>query len=662
MQGPRPVVDHLRQLELVVRNTTNLVVVTNASREIEWVNPAYTSVTGWTLEEVKGKNPKTFLHGPRTSQRDALRLGNRLRRGQAVIDFEMLNYKKSGEPYWVSLNIQPVTNARGEITQYVAIESDITERKRAELESARMLNQLAEAQRLAKLGLMEHELATGAVRCSPELLRILELEADMAPATLDALMRHLHPEDAARARSAYEAAVNDGERYDTEVRLLTRSGRQKWVHLRGVLEGWDDGRSAFFRTVFQDITERKDAERLQQEKHLLEQAQRTQVEVLSRISHELRTPLHAVLGFAEALERAEGARLSARASGYLSNITVSARHLLVLVNDILDLTRLHGGSLLFDIQPVNLPALAQEVASMLQPLAQGRGVSLQVESSGTLVAAHADRQRLRQVLINLVHNGIKYNHPQGEVHVRVAALSAERAAVYVSDTGIGIAEADQARLFEPFYRVPGTAQQAVRDSSGLGLAIARSLARGMGGDITLKSRAGEGSTFTLTLRRAPLAEVQAPERAVAEAPQPTARGTVLYVEDNELNALLVEAHLAERPQVRLHCCATAGEGLARARELRPDLILADMGLPDMTGIALMQAVLDDPMLCRTPCIAFSADSSDAAIEDAIRAGYREYWVKPMARADLLAALDRILGGAQAAETSVSTGACAPGAP
>lgn len=638
MQSNQPGADHLRHLELVAQNTTNMVVVTNGDRQIEWVNPAYTRITGWTLDEVKGKNPKTFLHGPKTSLVAASRLGAQLRRGQAVTDFEILNYKKSGEPYWVSLSIQPVADESGQITQYVAIESDITQRKRAELESAKILHQLAEAQRLAKLGLLEHDLATGAARCSNELLRLLDAQRGEVEETFEGVMQYVHPDDTPKVRRGYERAVNSGAPYDGEFRVLSRQQRLKWVHARGALEGWDDGRRALFRTVIQDITERKDAEQLARDKQLLEQAQRTQMEVLSRISHELRTPLHAVLGFAETLERGEGARLSARARSHLGHIRDSARHLLVLVNDILDLTRVHGGSVPFDLQAVDVHGLAGEVAAMVEPLAAARGVRIELQCAAPGLHVLADRQRLRQVLINLVNNAIKYNRQEGLVQVRAAADGPGSVSVSVADTGIGIAEAHLPRLFEPFYRAAG--ERAASDSSGLGLAIARSLVRGMGGDIRVHSRLGVGSTFTLSLPRAE------PTRAVAAAeaarPQhPPATGTVLYIEDNELNCVVVEGYLAERPTVQLRCCATAAQGLALARQLRPSLMLVDMSLPDMNGIQVMQAVLDDPLLHRTPCIAFSADHSEAAVEAAIRSGFREYWTKPLAREVFLDALDRL---------------------
>lgn len=648
MEGEAARGEYLRHLELVAQNTSNMVVVTNGNREIEWVNPAYTKVTGWSLDEVRGKNPKAFLHGPRTSLTAASRLGASLRKGQAVTDFEMLNYKKSGEPYWVSLNIQPVANDAGEITQYVAIESDITQRKRAEQEAARVLHQLAEAQRLAKLGLMEHDLSTGELRCSPEIYRILDTRPGEIKPDYDAVMAHLHPDDDVAVRSSYERAINGGDLYEAEFRLISKTGRVKWVHARGALEGWDDGRRALFRVVIQDITERKDAEQLQRDKELLEQASRTQMEVLSRISHELRTPLHAVLGFAENLDRAEGARISERSRGQLSHIRESAKHLLLLVNDILDLTRLHGGVVPFDLQAVEVQSLAHDVIAMVEPLAAVRGVTLRLLPASPALYVQADGQRLKQVLINLLSNAIKYNRPGGQVDIRLRDIEAGGVCIAVADTGIGIAEADQVRLFEPFYRVLGESQlQVSHESSGLGLAIARSLAQGMGGDVTVESRLGEGSTFSLTLRRGSPSEPRGSGVTPAVVPSENpgadrARGTVLYIEDNELNCLLLESYLAQHPSIVLHCCTTGVAGLARARQIRPSLILVDMGLPDMSGAEVMQTLLNDPVLHRVPCVAFSADSDEDAIEAAIRSGFREYWPKPMSRQAVLEALERLL--------------------
>ncbi len=646
--------EYQRRLELIVQNTTNMVVVTNRDREVEWVNPAYTAVTGWTLDEVKGKTPRTFLHGPQTNWSAASRLGALLRKGQAVTEFEILNYKKSGEAFWVCLNIQPILDEKGEVTEYISIQSDITERKQRELEAAHLHRQLVHAQHLAKLGSIEHSIGTGEVHCSPEVCQILDAVQGEVDTRYENLLAHVHPEDEPEVKRQYEHAINTGGSYIAEFRVLSRTGRVKWVHVHGILEGWEDGTPALCRLAVQDITERKQSEQVARDKELLEQALKTQMEVLSRVSHELRTPLHAVLGFAEIVERLEAARMSERCKGHMQQIHESARHLLLVVNDILDLTRLHGGRVAFDMQAVDLYEAARQVVALLGPMAAGRGLTLEVEAPGAAPFALADRQRLIQVLINLIGNAIKYNRPKGSVTVRFETPGEREVAVAVQDDGIGIAAEHLGRLFEPFYRAAAArggslapvAQPQVQDSSGLGLAISKSLAQGMGGDIAVQSQAGVGSTFRLTLQRA-AQSAAAPERTltlVASARDNAAPGTagsVLYIEDNEVNCLLVQAYLQARPGVTLVCCSTGASGLATARRTRPTLILVDMHLPDMTGHDVMRMLLDDPDLYRTPCVAFSADGDDHAVAAAIRSGFREFMQKPIAAAEFLQVIDRL---------------------
>jgi|CXWL01.1.fsa_nt_gi PAS domain S-box-containing protein len=518
--------EHIRRLEFIVANTTNMVVVTNGRREIEWVNPAYTRVTGWTLGEVKGKNPATFLHGPETSADDAAKLSTLLNQGQAANDFELLNYKKSGEPYWVSLNIQPVVGAAGRVEQYVSIQSDIT------------------------------------------------------------------------ARKQHEQAVRD--------------------------------------------------------KELLERTLQTQTEVMSRVSHELRTPLHAILGFSELLDRNASTLLEDRPQAYLAHIRNSAQHLLKLVNDILGLTRLTSEQMSYEIAPVDAHRLVVEVASMLEPLASGRGVQINVGPPGPASHVLADPQRLRQVLINLIGNAIKYNRPHGRVDVRITLIDKSDVAIAVSDTGQGIEQGAIAGLFEPFARSSAEAQSV--EGSGLGLAIARTLARGMNGDVVAASAVGVGSTFVVCLPAAAgfaLASLQAgaeqsprePVPGRAEGAAQGVAGKVLYIEDNEINRILVEAYVEARPGVDLSCSATGIDGVAAARRIAPDLILVDLQLPDISGFEVINQIRGDPALRHTACVAFSANAQVSEIEAAISAGFRDYLVKPASQAEFLVMLDRFLDAA-----------------
>lgn len=654
-----PAQEHHRRLQSIVEHTTNMVVVTNRRRGIEWVNPAYTRVTGWTLDEVRGRNPRSFLHGPRTSWSAAARLGELLRQGQEVSDFELLNYKKNGEPYWVSLNIRPIRDAQGEVVEYVSIQSDISERKRREIELQRAHWRLAQAQRLGRFGWLEHDLASGRVLCPPDVCELLGLPVADG---LDAhrLLDLVHPDDRARVRRSYLHAVNGGAEFSCELRILDAAGRTRWVHLQGALEGWEDGTSATMRLVVQDITERQQAAQTAREKELLEQASRAQMDVLSRISHELRTPLHAVLGFAEILERMEAAHLSAQACGHLRHIREAARHLLAIVNDILDLIRLRGAVAAADVQAVDLHALALEVTAMLQPLADRRGVRLQVPAPGGATLAGADPRRVRQVLINLVANAIKYNRPEGQVQVFIVPTGDGRLAADVVDTGLGIAAADLPHLFEPFYRAheSDTQTEAERGpSSGLGLAIAKTLVDSMSGELQALSVPGEGSTFRVLLPVAgpaqtpallPPAAGKAPAATrAARRPGPGGHSSprpvrVLYIDDNEVNTLVLQGQVQAHAQVQLSTSSTGADGLAAARALRPDLVIIDIHLPDMSGHDVLRAIQADPDLFRTPCAACSADDSQAAIDAAVRLGFREYLPKPLPLDSLLDLIDRLV--------------------
>lgn len=637
--------EHLRRLELVMQHTTNMVVVTNREREIQWVNPAYTRITGWTLEEVRGRNPRSFLHGPRTSLTASSRLGSLLRRGEPVQGFEILNYSKSGQPYWVSMNIQPILDGRGEIAEYVAIETDITQRKRSELEAAQAYRRLAQAQRIARLGSIEHRLAANRLSCSPEVCRILELPPGREEIGYDELFERIHPDDRNLVRSQYEEAVNGAAPFELEFRLAGTGNGVRWVLARGVIEGWDDGSDALFRLALQDITESKRNEQLRRDKALLEHAAQKQIEVLARVSHELRTPLHAVLGFTEIVERTEAGRLTESSQAHLRHIRGSARHLLLIVNDILDLTRLHSGAVAFESEPVDLLDLAEQALAMLEPLAREHGVATTIHAARPTLWALADRRRLLQVLINLAANGIKYNRRGGSLALHLDTAREGRVAITVRDSGIGIAAHDLPRVFDPFYRVADDSARDRAHSSGLGLAIAQTLVQGMNGSLGVDSRLGQGSSFTVELPAAPAGPMRSDidfELSGTNADGGGTRGRVLYIEDNEVNCLLIEGYLAARPGIELICRATGREGLAAARQLCPTLILVDMDLPDMGGEEVVRAVLADPQLHRTPCIAFSARDDDDAVESAIRAGFLGYLRKPIAAADFLAALDRLI--------------------
>ena len=393
-------------------------------------------------------------------------------------------------------------------------------------------------------------------------------------------------------------------------------------------------------------TEQMQAEimRRSQELHEANQALRAvneaKTDFLSRVSHELRTPLNAVLGFSELLSLGE---LGVEEREWAGLILKAGRHLLALLNDVLDISSIEGGHLSVSVEPVPVAAAITDVLGLVRPLAEAAGVHL--ASSPALPAdlcVTADRQRLRQVLINLLSNAIKYNHPTGTARISVQHRPQRRLRIQVIDTGRGIAPESLGKLFTPFERLD--AAQAGFDGTGLGLALSQHLTHSMGGNLDVSSLPGKGSTFWIDLpTTAAGAGADTTEDtsvlALRGYPQPK---RILYVEDMIENIRLVEEILTRRPSITLIPAMLAGVALDLARQHQPDLILLDLHLPDMPGEQLLTLLAAEPGTRGIPVVALSADATQHHIDRLHAAGVTDYLTKPIAVRELLRTLDGLL--------------------
>lgn len=364
-------------------------------------------------------------------------------------------------------------------------------------------------------------------------------------------------------------------------------------------------------------------------------------EFLSRMSHELRTPLNAILGFGQLLEM-EGD--PSRDPNSVQQILTAGRHLLTLINEVLDIARVEAGRLSLSPEPVRLSDAIGGVLDLAHPLASERRIT--VATTGAAVADRyvlADSQRLHQVLLNLVSNAIKYNRPGGGLSVICDAASAGRLRITVSDTGPGIAPALQARLFTPFDRLGAEAKGV--EGTGLGLTLSKRLVEAMGGVIGVESAEGQGSRFWVELPEAdaPITQLGTEGRDATIAPSSDERGTLVYIEDNLSNVQLVERILAYRPGVRLIPAMQGRLGLELAREHHPDAILLDLHLPDIPGDQILRMIRADQELRRTPTIILSADATPGQIKRLLDAGADDYLTKPLDVQRFLAIVDRVLG-------------------
>ena len=382
-----------------------------------------------------------------------------------------------------------------------------------------------------------------------------------------------------------------------------------------------------------------------------EAANRSKSEFLSRMSHELRTPLNAVLGFGQLLELDE---LEASQRESVEQIIKGGRHLLELINEVLDISRIETGTLPLSPEPVLVSDLMHDTLTLMRPLADHRDIHL-VSDDGNIAGIHvlADRQRLKQVMLNLIANAIKYNNEGGTVAVSCEPVSPDQLRVHVSDTGPGIRPENLEQLFVPFERLG--AERGDIEGAGVGLALSRRLTEAMGGTLTVSSTFGEGSRFTVQLRvvEDPLEQFERVTGTAAEtlggvAASNDVRHKILYIEDNLANVRLVERVFQRRDDVEVIAAMQGRLGVALAREHRPALILLDLHMPDINGDEVLRQLREDPATASTPIVIVSADATPGQIERLLAEGATGYLTKPLDLQELLAAFASAIDTTQAA--------------
>ena len=470
-----------------------------------------------------------------------------------------------------------------------------------------------------------------------------------------ALVEHVAPESRERATQLVVRVMAGETVRNFELAALRRDGLplvieanatpiRLGVHVVGV------------QGVLRDITERRrseealrDANRgletrvrertvaLEAARDDAERANRAKSDFLSRMSHELRTPMNAILGFAQILETSGQ---DARQQRWVSEIRQAGEHLLVLIDELLDLARIEVGRLNVRLEPVELQPVVQEAAAMCKMAADGRQVALVVErqdDDGWAVVA--DRTRLRQVLLNLLSNAIKYNHEGGRLDVRCRRVAPGRLRLTVSDTGLGLPPEQIEKLFRPFERL-GREDSGVQ-GSGIGLALSKQLAELMHCTLGAESVPGLGASFWIDMPLALGGVVAAGPPAPVAVPQAGRSLRVLYIEDNLVNVALMRAIFESRPDLELLTASDGPSGLAQARAEPPGAILLDIQLPGMSGYEVLQALRGDPALSGVPVIAVSADAMPHDVARGLAAGFAAYIAKPIRFGELMKRLDEI---------------------
>ena len=479
---------------------------------------------------------------------------------------------------------------------------------------------------------------------SEAVRELLEYEPEEVEADFRRIFDRVHPDDRERFQAIVANALRTNADTTFEYRVVLPRKGVRHVAGRACSALQSTGRHARFGYQH-DITEQKLYQEALVQARAAEQASAVKSEFLSRMSHELRTPLNAILGFAQLLKMSTAEPLGAEQWERVDVLERAGRHLLALVNDVLDLSRIEAGHMALHMGAMGVRGVFDEVHSLVVSTAHAHGVSLHrpllPEQPQGPLAVRADMLRLQQVLVNLMTNAIKYNRPGGDVWL-AASLVGSEVCLTVRDNGQGMTPEQQAHLFEPFNRLG--AEGSDIDGSGIGMVIVQRLVQWMGGRLSLRSAPGEGTEVSVFLPRAESQEVAAPLAALPlRGDQAMQRPVdILCVEDNEVNIALLTSILELRPACALRVARSGAEALQHVAQRRPDLMLIDMQLGDMSGLDLASSLDRDACTAGIPRIALSADAMPGTIREAQARGFQAYVTKPVDVRPFLATLDQAI--------------------
>jgi PAS domain S-box-containing protein len=551
--------------------------------------------------------------------------------GTVAVEYRMRN--AADEYRWVRDELRYVYDAGAIVGTIV----DVTERRQAQ-DAARLSDERFRAMSHASpLGVFMTDPNGGVVYVNEKLGEIVgRPQPDLLGDRLFALV---HPEDADRVQEGIAHSIRARSSHSVQCRIQRPDHAVIWCSVKtGQIV--DRGELVGLVGTIEDVTERFELEQMSEQARIeAERANQAKSAFLSRISHELRTPLHAMLGFAQLLQMG---KLTDDQRESVENILASGNHLLSLIRDVLDIARAESGELGVTVAPISLYPVVEEAVQMLQSLADQRAISVELRLDGRdHVSVLADRQRLRQVLLNVLSNAIKYNRREGTVVVTSDVRPDGYANVTINDSGAGIPPDKVERLFTPFDRLG--AEGSSVEGTGLGLALTKRLVEAMGGHLTVESDSRSGTSVSVSLR---YAGSRPSGQAVVEIPLPTEPGatgerTVLLIEDNDSNIRLMQTVFQARPNYRLAIEKSGRSGLEWSLQNRPDLVLLDLNLPDMVGARLLERLKAE--LESTEVIVISATAEGRQIERMRRLGAAAYLTKPLDVSELLRIVDSVLG-------------------
>jgi PAS domain S-box-containing protein len=671
-------------LQHAIFNSANFsCIATDAKGVIQIFNVGAERMLGFAAEEVINKVTAADIADPQEAISRAKLLSVELatpiepgfdamvfKASRGIEDIHEITYiRKDGSRFPAVVSVTALRDTQDSIIGYLLIGTDNTLRNRFESEQ-KQLDQRLRDQQFYTRSLIESNIDALITTDPSGIISDVNKQMEaLTGCTRDELIGAPFKNyftDAERAEAGIKRVLSETKLTNYELTARARDGKETVVSYNATTFYDRDRALQGVFAAARDITERKILDQALQETNLAlqsakltaEKANLAKSDFLSSMSHELRSPLNAILGFAQLMESGTPPPTPAQRQS-IDQILQAGWYLLELINEILDLALIESGKLSLSREPVSLTEMLSECRGMIEPSALRSGIGLTFPRFNDIPFIKADRTRVKQVLINLLSNAIKYNRPGGTVEVICTMHEGQRTRIGVHDTGNGLPPEKLAQLFQPFNRLGQ--ESGSEEGTGIGLVVSKRLVELMGGEIGAESTVGVGSVFWIELHPthaprlvAPVSELKTaiPARAHTGAPM----HTLLCVEDNPANLMLVEKLLERRPDIQLLVAKDGIRGVEMARSARPDVILMDINLPGISGLVALGILAEDAETAGIPVIALSANAMPSDIEKGLAAGFFRYLTKPIKFNEFMDTLDSALLFANRQATGTLRGA------
>ena len=611
-------------------------------------NNNFLKLFGYELDELVGQHHRILLDVESINEAEHASFWDHVKVGEITGIYK--RRAKSGKEVWVHAVFSPLFDSQGTIDRIIKFATDVTQqvesKKSLENEQARLATLISSN----NIGTWELDHPTGKRRYNHYWASMLGYDDDeVKDLAAEQLKSLVHPDDLHKYLMVEGEPVGliNGltDSVQDTFRIKHKNGQWRSVQARAAVVARPSNGEIHIYGTHIDVTH------LEEARQAAEVASRAKDSFLATMSHELRTPMNAILGFGQILQKDD--KSSPRQKQCTEQILKAGQHLLALINDVLDLAKISSGSLVLNNEPVSLSKILKECKDYIAPLAQKRNITLSVAEQDEH-QIFADPLRVKQILLNVLSNAVKYNRENGKISIEVLQPAAELLQIRVTDTGEGIPPERLPEIFKPFNRL--NAENSNIEGTGIGLSITKELALKMNGNIGLESTVGVGTTVWINLptrdttsvaqadqtsgsQAAAQLDVQAPGQ---ESSEPRRKTKILCVDDNAANLSLLEMLLED--DYDLTCALTPYHGLSLANANPPDLILLDINMPGMSGFDVLRVLQLTPHLAKIPVIAVSASALESDIAKGKAAGFFDYITKPIDQLSFTNKIAQLIGG------------------